>query len=107
MNAPYLKIIERIFYSHEIAKLSDLKSVSFQKTDKYPTSVGIKFENKDFAGEIFYYSNGQKDYCEMEFLTYHNEKYRTKIIDKPNESELRNSISDFLTMRLTELKNVA
>lgn len=103
----YLKIIERTFYQHGIAKLSDLKSVSFQKTDKYPSSVGIKFENMDFAGEIFYYSNGEMDYCEMEFLTYRGEKYRTKIIDKPNESELRNSISDFLTKRLIELKNVA
>ena len=64
----YLKIIERTYYSHKIAKSSSLKSATFKKTDKYPTSEGIKFENTDFAGEIFYYANEEMDYCEMSLL---------------------------------------
>ena len=101
----HLKIIEQTFYSHQIAKLSDLKSAAFQTTDKYPNSVGVQFENTNFAGEIFYYSYGKMEYCEMEFMIFNSRRHKTKIIDKPNESELTNEISDFLTALLTGLKN--
>lgn len=101
----YLKTIVTIFENHEISKYSELKYEQFNKSEKYPLSEGIIFESLDFAGEIFYYKN--MEYCEMEFLIFKNEKHKFKIIEKPNLTELRKEITEFLNKNTIELKNVA
>jgi len=103
----YLNIIIDIFNEHEISKYSELKIRKLNKTKSYPISEGIQFESNDFAGEIFCYSGDEMEYCEMEFLIYFGEKYKAKVIEKGNPKELEKSIVEFLTDRITELKNVA
>jgi len=103
----YLKIISKTFEQHNIFKVSELKYEKFTKSMNYPSSEGIIFETNNFAGEIFYYSNGEMEYLEIEFLIFKREKFEFKIVEKINKSELSKIISGFLTERLTELKNVA
>jgi hypothetical protein len=103
----YLKIISKTFEEHNIYKVSELKYAKFSKSIYYPSSEGIKFETNNFAGEIFYYSNGEMEYLEIEFLIFKTEKSEYKIIEKIKKSELNNIITEFLSERLTELKNVA
>ena len=103
----YLNIIIKTFNEHYISGYSELKMWELNKSERYPTSEGIQFESNDFMGEIFYYSNGEMEYCEMEFLIYSGEKYKARVIEEMNMTELKKEIAKFLTERMTELKNVA
>ncbi|WP_452219440.1 hypothetical protein [Lacinutrix salivirga] len=103
----YLKIISKTFEQHNISKISELKYEKFTKSKNYPSSEGVRFETNNFAGEIFYYSNGEMEYLEIEFLIFKTEKFEFKIVEKTKKTELNKIISEFLTERLTELKNVA
>ena len=84
-----------IFSEHEISKYSDLKIWELNKSERYPISEGIKFESNDFAGEIFYYSGNEMEYCEMEFLIYLGEIYKAKVIEKTSSIELKKSVTEF------------
>jgi hypothetical protein len=103
----YLKIISKTFEQHVIFKVSELKYEKFTKSVNHPSSEGIKFETNNFAGEIFYYSIEEMEYLEIEFLVFNGEKFEFKIVEKIKISELNKIISEFLTERLTEIKNVA
>ena len=70
----YLKIISETFEKHDIFKVSELKYEKFVKSVNYPASVGITFETNNFSGEIFYYSNREMQYLEIEFLIFNKEK---------------------------------
>jgi hypothetical protein len=103
----YLEIISKTFENHKIFKLSELKYEKLSKSENHPSSEGIIFETNEFSGEIFYYSNSEMEYLEIEFLIYKGEIFEYKIVEKIKKSELDKVISEFLTGRLTELKNVA
>ncbi|MCK5441314.1 MAG: hypothetical protein KAJ23_05455 [Maribacter sp.] len=102
----YLKTITSIFEKHEISQYSELRYQKLTKSEKHPSSEGIIFESNVFAGEIFYYANGNMEYCEMEFLIFNREKYKYKLVEKLNLTELEKSMAKFLTERITELKTV-
>jgi len=101
----FLKEITAIFRQHEISQYSELNFQIFNKSEKHPSSEGITFESPNFAGEIFYYANKVMEYCEMEILIFKREKYRFKIIEKPNLKELKKKIAEFLTEIINELKS--
>jgi hypothetical protein len=100
-----LKTIFSIFENHEISNYPELKYQKLEKSEKYPSSEGITFKTSKFSGEIFFYDNEEMKYCEMEFLIYNKEKYFVKIVEELNKKKLNNSISEFLTKNLLELKN--
>ena len=103
----YLKIISKTFEQHEIFKVSELKYQKLTKSVNHPSSEGIIFKTNIFAGEIFYYSNGEMEYLELEFLIFSGEKFESQIVEKIKKSELNKIVSEFLTERLIQLKNVA
>ncbi|WP_344713165.1 hypothetical protein [Winogradskyella damuponensis] len=99
--------ILKTFKEHQISQYSELKILEFNKSEHYPISEGIQFESNHFAGEIFYYSSDKMKYCEMEFLIYLGENYKAKVVEETDIKEIENKIAEFLTKRMTELKNVA
>ena len=103
----YLKIISKTFEQHNIFKVSELKYEKFTKSVNHPSSEGITFKTNNFAGEIFHYSNEEMEYLEIEFLIFNGEKFDFKIVDNIKISELNKIISEFLTERLIEIKNIA
>ncbi|MEH1009532.1 hypothetical protein VDP25_17470 [Winogradskyella sp. ECml5-4] len=99
--------ILKTFKEHQISEDLELKILEFNKSERYPSSEGIQFESNHFAGEIFYYSGDEMKYCEMEFLIYLGENYKTKIVEEIDPIKIEKRITEFLNERMNELKNVA
>ena len=102
----YLNTIIKTFNEHYISGYSELTMKKLNKSDLYPSSEGIQFESNDFSGEIFYYSNGDMEYCEMEFLIYFGDIYKAKVIEDIYSTVLNEEIDKFLTERMSELKTL-